>query len=388
MEKIKEVKLKKYIHILFNKSSIVLQLLNGASQLKFNTASNAGIKKNKSIVCTLHLLIFIFSAFTFTAQSQDLHFSQYTNSPLLVNPANTGFSTDYDFRVGINNRTQWGGTNVPYKTFSAWGDAQLLKKKLETSWLGVGAILLNDVAGTGNLTSIKSFLSVAYHQQINDNNLVSFGLSGGLVQKRIDYTKLTFDGQWNGKFFDIELPSNEPFVTNNASYIDLNAGINYSWFANENFYLNVGVSMMHLNTPSETFFNPASVDAKVSRRYNYFANASIKVNDVLILNPHIYYSQMSTASEAVVGFIGQYNLSGYGGDSQLLFGAYYRNKDAIAPAIGYQLSNVQLMFNYDATTSSLTSYSAFRNAYEFSLIWNGVYDGFGSGEKAVKCPRF
>jgi len=322
-----------------------------------------------------------------SSNAQDLHFSQYTNSPLLINPANTGFSPDYDYRIGINHRTQWAATNVPYKTMSAWTDAQLFKKKLETSWIGVGAIFLNDVAGTGNLTSIKSFLNIAYHQQLDDNNLLSIGLSGGFVQKRIDYTKLTFDEQWNGRFFDIDLPSNEPFVTNNASYIDLNAGINYSWFANDNFYLNFGVSMMHLNTPSETFFNPLTVNAKLSRRYNFFANASIKLSDMLILNPHVYYSKMSTSEEAVIGFNGQYNLSGDGG-SQLLFGAYYRNKDAIAPAIGYQVNNVQLMFNYDATISTLTSYNPFRSAYEFSLIWNGIYGGLEGNERAMKCPKF
>jgi hypothetical protein len=146
--------------------------------------------------------------------------------------------------------------------------------------------------------------------------------------------------------------------------------------------------MMHLNTPSETFFNPTTVDARLSRRYNYFLNASIKMSDALILNPHIYHSQMGTASETVIGFNGQYNLSGYGGNSQLLFGAFYRNKDAVAPAIGYQINNVQFMFNYDATISSLTSYNAFRSAYEFSLVWNGIYSGLEGGEKSMKCPRF
>ncbi|MFY7964776.1 MAG: PorP/SprF family type IX secretion system membrane protein [Chitinophagaceae bacterium] len=345
------------------------------------------MKVNKKISLLLSCTLY-FVLCALKSHSQDLHFSQYTNSPLLVNPANTGFSPDYDFRVGLNYRNQWAATNVPYKTFSAWGDAKLFNRKLENSWVGVGAILLNDVAGTGTLTSVKSFLNLAYHQQLNDNNLLSIGFSGGMVQKRIDYTKLTFDQQWNNRFFDIDLPSNEPFVTNNASYLDLNAGINYSWFASDNFYFNVGASVMHLNTPSETFFNPATVDARLSRRYNYFINASIKASDALILNPHIYYSKMSTSNETVIGLVGQYNLGDYGGSNQLLFGVYYRNKDAIAPTIGYMINNTQLMFNYDATTSSLTNYNSFRNAYEFSIVWNGIYNGLGGGEKAMKCPRF
>ena len=320
--------------------------------------------------------------------SQDLHFSQYNNAPLLVNPANTGFSPEYDFRIGLNSRTQWAATNVPYKTLSAWGDAQLFKNKFENGWIGVGAVLLNDVAGTGNLTSTKTYLNVAYHQMIDDNNLISFGFSGGMVQKRVDYNKLTFDQQWNGNFFDIDVPNNEPFVTNNASYFDMNAGINYAWFANDNFYLNGGISMMHLNTPQETFFAPNSVDGTLSRRFNFFLNASIKMSDFVILNPHAYYSKMNTAEETVIGFNGQFNLSGEGGNSQLLFGVHYRNKDAAIPSVGYQIGNLQLNFNYDATVSSLTSYSNYRSAYELSILWNGIYGNIGSGEKNVRCPRF
>jgi type IX secretion system PorP/SprF family membrane protein len=338
----------------------------------------------------LKFFAFAFLFLPFWANSQDLHFSQYNNSPLLVNPANTGFSNFYDYRLGINNRTQWAGTNVPYKTFSAWGDAQLMKRKLETSWLGIGGILLNDVAGTGSLTSIKAFGNIAYHTMIDDNNLLSFGISGGLVQKRIDYTKLTFDNQWNDKFFDIDAPSGEPFVTNNASYIDLNAGINYSWYANDNFYFNLGISAMHINNPAETFFNPSTVNAKLSSRYNGFINATIKLNDVAILSPMVYYSSISTSSELVLGLNGQYNLSGEGGSTQLLYGVYYRNKDAISPALGFQLNSFQVMFNYDATTSNLVNYSAFRSAYELSITWNGIYNRIDKNERAMKCtsPRF
>ena len=319
-----------------------------------------------------------------------MHFTQYNNAPLLVNPANTGFSNFYDYRLGINNRTQWAGTNIPYKTFSAWGDAQLFKNKLQESWLGIGGILLNDVAGTGSLTSTKVFGNVAYHQMLDDNNLLSFGISGGFVQKRVDYTKLIFDNQWNGDFFDIDAKSGETFIANSVSYVDLNAGINYSWYATDNFYFNMGISAMHLNNPNETFFSTSVVSPKISTRYNGFINATIKVSDNAILSPMLYYSKINTSSEFVIGLNGQYNLSGEGGNTQLLYGAYYRYRDAISPTIGFQLSSLQLMFNYDATTSSLNNFAAFKNTYELSVTWNGLYNTINKNERAVRCnaPRF
>lgn len=343
---------------------------------------------NTSFLKLFCTICFVLSSINIYAQ--DLHFSQYINSPLLNNPANTGFSPESDFRVGINHRTQWAGTNVPYKTSSLWGDVQLYRDKIENGWIGFGAALLTDKAGTGNLQSTKMYMNVAYHQLLDDDKLLSIGLGAGFVQKRVDYTKLTFDQQWNGNFFDINIPNNEPFISNNVTYLDLSAGVNYAWFVNDDFYINGGLSLLHLNRPSETFFDPQSVDARLSMRFNAFINASIKVSDVLILNPHIYYSKINTSTETVIGLNGQYNLSGLGGSQQLLFGAFYRAKDAIIPMVGYKLNDIQFMFNYDATTSALNTFSAFKSAYEFSVLWGGIFSSMSRNERAVQCsaPKF
>ncbi len=95
-----------------------------------------------------------------------LHFSQFFNSPLTTNPANTGFIPDADYRLGAQYRNQWSAVmTVPYKTTSIFGDAQLFRDKLETGWLGIGGVLLSDVAGSGSLRSTKVYGSIAYHQQ-------------------------------------------------------------------------------------------------------------------------------------------------------------------------------------------------------------------------------
>ena len=90
--------------------------------------------------------------------SQDLHFSQYMNSPLLTNPANTGFIPEGDYRLGINYRNQWASiTAFPYKTMSAFADVQTMQKSDNSGWLGLGGVILRDVAGTGALTSTKIY---------------------------------------------------------------------------------------------------------------------------------------------------------------------------------------------------------------------------------------
>jgi hypothetical protein len=129
---------------------------------------------------------------------------------MLVNPANTGFSPDYDFRVGGNYRSQWANVGNPYRTMSVWGDTKLFTNRFENGWVGMADLCLKDVAGSGSLTSTSGFASIAYHQMVGYNSLLSGGFGLGFTSKRIDISKLSFDNQWNGRFFDVKrfLPMN------------------------------------------------------------------------------------------------------------------------------------------------------------------------------------
>ena len=320
------------------------------------------------------------------AIGQDLHFSQYFNSPLTINPANTGFIPDANYRLGVNYRDQWANIPVPYETMSAFGDAQLLRNQLTYGWLGVGGAVLEDNAGSGDLVSTTVYGSIAYHQLLGLSSLISAGFNVGYAQKMIDLAKLTFGDQWNGKFFDASLPTNEPITQTSANYLDLQAGLNYAYFPNDNIYINLGFSVAHLNTPRETFY---AGDNQIPRRYIAFLNASIKLSELLIINPSGYYTTQAGASELVFGGYLSYNLSGDGA-KQLFGGVYYRWNDAAIPMVGYQLSNIKMMFSYDATVSSLGNFNQHNGAYELSLIYLGNYNNrsiYGS-RKDFKCPSF
>ncbi len=316
--------------------------------------------------------------------SQELNFTQYYNAPLLVNPANTGFNPDYDFRVGGNYRNQWANVMAnPFATMSVWADAQLFTNKFDNGWVGVGGAIYSDKAGSGNLVTNKGYASVAYHQMIGYGSLLSFGVSAGVANKRIDVTKLTFDNQWSGKFFDFSIPSNEPFVYSSNTYIDLQVGLNYAWFVSEKAYVNVGFSMLHVNRPQQSFFAAnSSADQRIAPRYTAFVNGNFKIGDSWIVNPNMYISKMATATETVVGINANRSLSDEG-RQQLILGAYYRVGDAIAPIIGFQTNDLKITFNYDVTTSSLSSFNGKQGAYEVSIIKSGLY---GNGGKAIKCP--
>ncbi len=318
-----------------------------------------------------------------TLYAQDLNFSQYYNAPLLVNPANTGFNPDYDYRIGGNYRNQWASVGVPYKTMGIWADTKLFADRFENGWMGVGGSIIKDVAGSGNLSSTGGYVSLAYHQMIGNSSLLSAGFSAGVVAKRIDYTKLRFDNQWNGQFFDISVPPNEPFAYTQTGYVDVQAGLNYALFASDNVYFNVGVSLMHINRPSESFFAPSISNSQLEMRYTYFANASIKLQDVWIVNPNIYVSKMGNAKEVLLGFNANRDLGGNGAQ-QMILGLYYRSNDAAIPLIGFQKNDLRITVNYDATISSLKNLNGARGAYELSIVKHGLFPS--SSGRSIKCP--
>lgn len=323
-----------------------------------------------------------------TASSQDLHFSQFFNSPLSTNPANTGFIPASDFRIGANYREQWSSIPVPYKTTSIWGDAQFMRDRIPGGWMGLGGLILQDVAGSGNLRSTKIYSSLAYHQMLGNTGLLSVGFNLGYAGKQINVSKFTFDSQWNGRFFDGDAPSGETFQNTSIGYFDMQAGLNYAWFPSDNVYLHTGFSLHHLNKPTETFFaDIPGYDNSIKPRSIFFLDAVIKLNDRVIITPAIHYTRQANSREFVGGLHLNYNLTG-NGEQQLIAGVYVRPSDAFLPMVGYQWKNFRFMFSYDATSSPLKYFNSSRGANELSLQYDGIYSTYYGNRRQSFCPNF
>lgn len=322
--------------------------------------------------------------------AQDLHFSQWFNSPLTTNPANTGFIPDADYRLGANYRDQWSAIMAaPYRTMSIWGDAQVFRNRFENGWMGLGGVLLRDEAGSSTLVSTQAYASIAYHQMVGYASLITAGFNVGWVNKRINTTNLKFPDQFDGKFFNTQLPTTVVIDHPSDSYFDMQVGMNYAYFPTTRMYLNGGFSVQHINRARESFFHtdPPGYDSRISPRYIAFANASFKVNDLVIVNPMAYYTYMAGSSESVIGLNAEYNLVETG-DQQVIGGLYYRTGDAAIPMIGFVYKSLRLTFTYDVTTSSLKHYDGGFGAWEFGLINQGYYSQYNGDRRQSLCPTF
>jgi type IX secretion system PorP/SprF family membrane protein len=340
------------------------------------------------IKCLKKCLLITVSLFIIQkGNTQDLHFSQFFNNPLLTNPANTGFIPDADYRLGASYRNQYSNImSVPYQTMSIFGDAQAFRNKIETGWLGLGGVILRDVAGSGSLTSTKIYASIAYHQELGLSSLLTAGFNVGWANKRIDQSKLTYPDQFDGKFFDGGLPTEVVLQNNNISYFDLQVGMNYAYFPTQDVYINAGYSIQHVNQPKETFFEDAQAD-KISMRHIAFINGLFKVAENVIINPNIFYTTQAGASEFQLGLNAAYNLSEHG-EKQIIGGLYYRYKDAVIPMIGLEINNVRFTFSYDVTISSLKNFNNSNGASEFNVLKKGFYNDFQGDRNQALCPTF
>jgi len=338
----------------------------------------------------LLLCVLCQSAIGLSLEAQDLHFSQWFNEPLLTNPANTGFIPDADYRLGANYRNQWSSVmSQPYKTMSIWGDAQVFRGRIQSGWLGLGGAILHDVAGASSLSTTEVYGSVAYHQMLGYSSLLSIGFNTGWVNKRINNSNLKFPDQFDGKFFDTNVPTSVTIDQPNVNYFDMQVGMNYAYFPNEKTYVNAGFSVQHINQARESFFttDPVGYNNRIQPRFIGFLNGSFKTGDMVIVNPMAYYTQQADAHELVAGFNVQYNLSG-DGDQQLIGGLYYRASDAIIPMVGFVYKSIRLMFTYDITTSSLTQYNNGNGAWEFAVIRPGYYSDYNGDRHQSLCPSF
>ncbi len=319
--------------------------------------------------------------------AQGMHFSQYYNAPLLLNPANAGLLPTNDYRIGVNYRKQWASIPVPYNTTAVYGDFQALRNKNQTNWLGAGFSFWNDKVGDGDLKLTKFEAVLAYHVQMGDYSMVSVGASGGYIERSVDFGKFTFGKQWDGFNFDPTLPTDEPYAgVRKANYFDVGAGINYAIFPNENVYVKIGLGMAHLTQPKESFFNQTNL---VGMRPTANIDALFKLNEVLIVNPSIYYTTQKGASELLYGTLFTMNVSG--GDksnTQLIIGAYHRWGDAVIAGLGLKYMQWKLMTTYDFTMSSLAATNKGRGAFEMGFVYEALYNSFSRDRRTYNCPRF
>src|SRR6185369_3448682 len=78
-------------------------------------------------------------------QAQDIHFSQYAETPSAINPALAGGS--YNTRVILNYRNQWSSVGTAYQTMGVSFDQRIKFRKLRNNYFAFAINIFRDQSG-------------------------------------------------------------------------------------------------------------------------------------------------------------------------------------------------------------------------------------------------
>jgi type IX secretion system PorP/SprF family membrane protein len=165
------------------------------------------IRKSLFMVATLSIGLPSFA--------QDYHFSQLNNTPLAVNPALTG-GFEADIRAMTNYKNQWTSFDPSFRTIS--GAVDMKFDLSNTSMFGTGLYYYNDKSGNIDFGLSYVGLSGAYGTKLSKKLYLSGGIQLAFGQRSAKIENLRWDSQYNGFFYDANLPTNESIGSNQKSF--------------------------------------------------------------------------------------------------------------------------------------------------------------------------
>jgi len=311
---------------------------------------------------------------------QDIHFSQFNNSPLNLNPGLTG-SFIGDIRLVANLRNQWSSVTTPYSTYGLTVDANTI---LNTPF-NVGIGFYNDKAGDSDFSTLQISPSISYTIFVGDSSqTITIGAQPSFTQRKINYSQLQFDNQYNGLIYDASLSNNETFSNEGRTYLNVHSGVSWQYNIAPRKMVAAGIAMHNIFTPKQTFFNDDNI--QLHKRFTFHTNGLFKISDKIDGVPSISFMTQHKFKEIIFGGSGKYHLNN-GNYKAAYLGIWYRNSDAAYFTAELDYGNFHFGVSYDLNLSSLKVASNKRGGFEFSLIY--IFEKYRPTIKRYKaCPNY
>lgn len=353
------------------------------------------------VIRQLLCLVACFATFTL-ANAQDIHFSQYYNSPLNLNPAMTGVM-DCNIRLVGNYRSQWASVlrSNAFKTFAFSYDQKIPVGRYD--YFGVGLGLWGDKAGSVSFATNQAKLSLSYSKRMggyrNSGHYLVVGAEGGVAQRSIDFVATQYGTQYDPTTgtYNAALPSNENFTRDNLVFGDFGAGL--LWFSNfdENLSAYGGLAFTHLNSPSVSFRDGATnarEEVVIYPKVTFHAGGEVPLGEKMTIVPSLVAFFQGPNMEINPGTSFKFLMSQSRRSYQAFqIGAWYRlgkhfekpiTSDAIVLSTRFEYENFGLGLSYDINISPLRVASNGNGGFEFSLS----YQICNEERRGVYCPTF
>lgn len=333
------------------------------------------MKPNRITISILLLLVW-----TGNVRGQDLQFSQFFDAPLLRNPALAGLF-EGDVRVQAVFRTQWSSVTNAYKTGSLNAEYKIPVGN-NNDYATFGLQTYYDRAGTVAYTNIQLLPAINYHKSLSDvrNMYLSAGFMGGLVQHRIDLSRVTTNSTYEG------MGINETITDPSYSYLDGSAGLSFNTSIgndpHSNFFL--GVAYHHFNRPSASFYRNKAI--QLHPKWVFSGGLKLSAGESSFVHLEADHWQQGSFRQSIFGGLFGLKIGPYPDepDYTVALGTFMRLDDALIPVVQLAHGPYSLSVSYDANISRLKPSSNGRGGFELSLRYAGAVNRYSN----PYAPRF
>ena len=334
-----------------------------------------------------YLLLFLLLHSADNALCQDINFSQFSEVPLLRNPALAGIF-EGDYRVTTAFRSQWQSVTNGFKTLGLGLEYKRPVGINSHDYYTIGVQVTNDLAGDSRLSRLQVFPVFNYHKSINSekDTYLSAGITGGPVMQRFDPSNLTFDDQFVNGAYSPTNPTQQVFTNNRLTFWDLTAGVNFSSVLGENTRYYFGVGYFHLTRPKVAF--QKQYDIKLNPKWMLNGGLSRNISDADKLIFYADYFMQGGSRQIQGGLLLNHDFTEQANKTAITGGLFYRYKDAIVPVIQIEYTQMLLGISYDVNISKLKSASQLRGGYEITLSYKGFRNNYNSASDKTRCPTF
>lgn len=271
-----------------------------------------------------------------TLSAQDLHYSQFYNAPLAVNPALTGIFKG-DKRVSVSLRDQWRSVPVPWFTMSLGYDMKIYPKRSDKTFFGAGAYFNFDRQGDSKLQLLNLNLSGSITRILNERNLITGGLLLGIANRGFDFDALVWDNQFvPGQGFNTSLASGEDFDFEQFTYLETALGLNYRYQRSSRTKLDLGIGAFHLAPPNSSYVD-RTAKANIPVRLSIYGIGTIQLTEKLDLQLDALYQKQDAYDELLIGgYVDIYLDKDRGQEKNLHLGIGYRTSGSLYPKIAFE----------------------------------------------------
>jgi type IX secretion system PorP/SprF family membrane protein len=314
--------------------------------------------------------------------AQDPQFTQFYSNPLYLAPSFAGMTGRT--RLNTNYRIQWPDMPGAYHTYSV-----SLDHAINSFNSGLGLLIMNDRAGSGNLNRSNITLQYAYYIKINEKWHCVPGIYMSYMQRSLNFQSLVWHDQisTNGT----STSSVETLPVGKVQSLDFGTS---AMFYSEEYWL--GTSVDHLFQPNESFYiveNTSRLSGYIPIKYSIFGGTKL-INKGRLFRPYDTSVQLAFLYRQQKNYK-QLDLGMYWYNKPLVLGFWYRgipilkpfpNQDAFALLVGIKLENFNIGYSYDFTISKLIGSTGGTHEISMSLIFKAKMPKRKLGE--VPCPDF